>query len=227
MRSPHALVPPARTALAAIGLALLLSACTGGAPAPPASPPAGADSAPAESASAGSLQAALLTASDLPPGFAVTNDPTGTDTATGCPQLDTDVEQGARDHAQVLFKAGALGPYIRERLVRLGPGEAQQRVSAIQSVAGSCATFSTHDDTIGTIEFTTSTLTIDKLGDATAAVRLTGHPTIADIVLYQDLVAVRRGGTLLLISQVSYAAIDTDLTRSTARKAVEKLQGRP
>jgi hypothetical protein len=222
MRSPHAVVLPARTAVAAAGLALLLSACTGGAPAPPASPPAGTDSAPA-----GGLQAALLTASDLPPGFAVTNDPAGTAATTGCPPLDADVEQGARDHAQVLFKAGALGPYIRERLIQLGPGDAQHHVSAVQSAASRCATFSTHDDTVGTIEFAVSALTIDKLADATAAVRLTGHPAIADIDLYQDLVAVRRGGTLLLISQVGYASIDTDLTRSTARKAVEKLQGRP
>jgi hypothetical protein len=218
MRPPRTLTLPA-----VVGLALVLTACAHGAEPQPAQTPA---VTPAGSAAAGDLQAALLTTADMPPGFVVTQDTGDAQKSGGCPPLEADVESGARTHAQVLFKADDLGPFIRERLLELSPEDAQKVVTNLRSAVDACRHFTSHDDTVGSIEFSVSMLSVDPMGDATAAIRLTGRPTIVDLALYQDIVAIRHGDVVILISHVSMSSIDVSLTRSTAEKALRKLQSR-
>jgi hypothetical protein len=168
----------------------------------------------------------LLTTADMPPGFVVAEDMGDAQMSAGCPALEADPESSASAHAQVLFKMSELGPFIRERLLELSPERAQGLIATIRSAVDVCRHFTSNDKTVGTIEFSVSTLSMDTMGDATTAIRITGRPAIVNLPLFQDLVVVRHGGVVMLISHVASSSIDTDLTTSTAQRAFSKLRSR-
>jgi Zn-dependent protease with chaperone function len=171
------------------------------------------------------LQTALLTTADMPAGFLVVEEPSSGGLSGGCPPLDADPESGTIAHAQVLFKKGELGPFISERLLRFSPSDAQNLITRVQSAVDTCRHFSIHDQTVGTIEFSVSPLSMGAMGDATVAIRLTGRVSDVDVTVFQDVVAVRRGSIVILVNQTSYGSIDTDLTTSTLQKALGRAQG--
>lgn len=217
--------PTAATLLAAVGPALLLAACTRADTAPPPSPTERIVT-PTTSTPPADLRAALLTTADLPRGFAVAEDPDTGAPSEGCPPLDADVEAGASAHAEVLFAKGDLGPYLRERLLRFSLSDAQSRVTRIASAVDTCRRFISHDATVGDIEFSVTRLNVEPIGDATAAIQLAGRLPAIGIGIYQDLVVVRQGTLVIVVSQISPGSIDTELTRSTVQKAYRKAQGR-
>lgn len=217
--------PKGAAMLVAVGLAMAGAAC-GSSPAPPRptqseQPPASVPTA--SESSALDLSSALLTTDDLP-GFSVADDPAAGEAPEGCAGLQFDPESGASAHAQVLFKQSDLGPFIRERLLRFPSDGAEGLVAKVRSAADTCRSFTTRDQMVGTLEFKVSTLDIGSLADATAAIRLTGRPKDFNITLFQDLVAVRLGNVVILVSNVSPGAIDTSLTRAATRKALARLR---
>lgn len=211
--------------LIVIGLAMAGAGCGAGSttPAPAPSAPARARTATSAGPTVRDLSSALLGEEDLP-GFTVSGDPAAGETPAGCAGLDFDPESGASGHAEVLLKQSELGPFIRERLLRLSPEGAEALVAKVRSAADTCRSFTTHDQMVGTLEFHVSPLDIGALADATAAIRLTGEATDFNLLLYQDLAAVRLGSVAIVISQVSPGSIDTGLTRSATEKALAKLQ---
>lgn len=222
-----------RTSKGAGILIVIWLAVTGtGCGARPAPPPAPSPQSPAgTAASAGTsagpavrdLSSALLGEEDLP-GFTVSGEPAAGETPAGCAGLDFDPESGADGHAEVLLKQSEFGPFIRERLLRFPPGGAEALVAKVRSVTDTCRSFTTRDPMVGTVEFRVSPLDVGAMADATAAIRLTGEAKDFNVLLYQDLAAVRLGDTVIMISQVSPGSIDTGLTRSATERALAKLR---
>ncbi|MEU8662326.1 hypothetical protein [Actinoplanes philippinensis] len=70
-------------------------------------------------------------------------------------------------------------------------------------------------------------MTVDRLGvgpigDEAAALRITMRPKIASVVAVENLVLVRRAGTLIILTHTSLSGIDDGLTVRAAAKAYRK-----
>jgi hypothetical protein len=210
--------------IAIVVTALVLASCSHSA-GPSAQPPPPSTVTHTVATSPGDLQAALLTEADMPAGFRIAEDPDTAAPSGGCPPLDADHETRASARAEVLFKGSDFGPYIRERLLRFSDGDAQKLVDMIKSAIDTCRSFAISDETVGSIDFSVAPLDIDSVGEAIAAVRVTGHVAAADLSIFQELVAVRQGRVVIMITQINAGSIDTGLTRSIVHKAAAKARG--
>jgi hypothetical protein len=168
------------------------------------------------------LRAALLSTADLA-GFSrdTTNEDPGGSTAN-CPALDDDFSGGASGTAEALFKKADTGPFVRERLRQLSVDAAARAVSAIAGLPRACAAFTGTTPALGTVRFTVNALAVPQFGDGAAGLRITMRPEAVSVVVYENVVVVRRGGTIILITHVDLTSIDNALTSSCASKAYQK-----
>lgn len=170
------------------------------------------------------LQRALLGAGDLP-GFQVDN---GTDDGGGgeggCPALDTTFSNGAKATAEVLLFRSSSSAFIRERLRQFSAETAQKAIDRVRGAPRSCGTFKTTVAALGEVTVTVGSLGMARVGDGSAAVRITMRPKIASVVAIENLVIVRRGGTLIIVTHTSLSSIEDGLTSRTVAKAYAKTQ---
>lgn len=191
----------------------------------PGTSPSEAGPAPSGSRSGGpttsQLRQVLLTPADLS-GFTTGQDSDDTASSPGCAALDSDFSAGSSASAEVLLTSSS-GVLIRERLRQLSEPDARAAVSRIRGAVAGCATFTDTGSPLGKMNVTVTALSQPAHGDETAALRLTIRPESVNLTLFENLVAVRHGGTLLLLTQVSPLAIDDGLTASATGKAYTKL----
>ena len=100
-------------------------------------------------------------------------------------------------------------------------------MSRIRSASSSCHSFSATDPTLGKINFAVTSLATPSHGDETAALRVTMNPEkYSGVTILENLVAIRHGGTLLLITDTDVNSIDDALTSSVVSKAYDKVARR-
>ncbi len=227
--SPEALPTPSSdssgpTAIPASAMASASGTTGGGQPPAPPANGTGPTPGPPHAPSQNDVQAALLTVAEMP-GFAIdsTTDSSGANSLSGCPPLDTDFTAGATASAEVLFRKDGSSPFIRERLRQFPVPGAQAAMSRIRSASSSCHSFSGTDPTLGKVDFTVTTMATPSYGDETAALRVTMKPERYPATILENLVAIRRGGTLLMISDTDVNSIDNALTSSVVSKAYDKV----
>jgi hypothetical protein len=169
------------------------------------------------------LQQVLLTEQDLP-GFTVAPAADDGQSTPGCPDLDSDYVAGSSATAEVVLTNPARVS-IRERLRQFDPSTAEAVIARIRGVPRACPSFGGTAATMGPLTFTATGLSVPRLGDETTALRLTIKVKVgsADITLFQDLVAVRHGGTVLFVAHVSPLAADDKVTTSATARAYAKM----
>ncbi|MEN3305360.1 MAG: hypothetical protein V7603_1562 [Micromonosporaceae bacterium] len=184
-----------------------------------ASPPR---SAPVPSAA--QLRAALLGPADLPGFSQDSKDESPIGSTPACPALDDDFSGSATATAGALFKKSATGPFIRERLSQLSTGRASAAVSTIAGLPRRCPSFTEDVPQLnGTVRFTVISLSTPRIGDGIAAFRLTMRPDSAPgFAVYENVLIIRRGGTIILITQTDINTIDNGLTSSSGNAAYQK-----
>jgi hypothetical protein len=188
--------------------------------APPA--PSVAVPPPPRVPTSGQLRQALLTPGDLA-GFVTGHDDSGGAGTSGCPALDSDFSSGSSASAEALLTKAAAGVSIRERLRQFSEAGAKAVVSRIRGAAGSCAKFTGTDPKLGRMTFTVTRLSQPAHGDDSTALRITVKPDAYDVMIFENLVAVRHGGTLLVITHVAPTTIDNGLTAAATATAYRKL----
>jgi hypothetical protein len=178
---------------------------------------------PPHEPSSAELQKALLGPGDLS-GFQVDGGAGDDAGGGGCPALDTDFSGGASAKAEVLLfqSASTDSAYIRERVRHLGESRAKAALDRVRGAPGSCGTFTTTVDELGAVTVTVGRLGVGRIGDEATALRITMRPRIASLVAVENLVLVRRGGTLIILTHTSLNAIDDGLTVRAATRAYTK-----
>ncbi|WP_433795682.1 hypothetical protein [Actinoplanes sp. CA-252034] len=169
------------------------------------------------------LRKALLGPGDLS-GFQVDGGAGDDAGGGGCAALDTDFSSGASARAEVLLFQSAAddSSYIRERVRHLGESRARAAIDRVQGAPGSCGRYTTTVDQLGAVTVTVDRLGVGRIGDEATALRITMRPKIASVVAVENLVLVRRGGTLIILTHTSLSGIDDDLTVRAAVKAFTK-----
>jgi hypothetical protein len=171
--------------------------------------------------SAAELRRALLGAGDLA-GFGVDGSDDNAGGEGGCPALDTDFSSGASATAQVLLYKGSSATYVRERLRQLSTAAAQAALTRVRRAPSSCGPFSTTVAGLGMVDVTVTALGVSNIGDGSVAVRITMRPKSVPATAIENLVAIRRGGTLIIVTHTAISSIDDSLTISAAAKAYAK-----
>jgi hypothetical protein len=172
---------------------------------------------------AADLQGALLTTADMPAGYSV--QPGGGSalagsSISGCPQLASN-PSGVTDQATVALADPPDNPSVGETLLQLSPADADSAMASYAAVATDCSQFTAVVDHYN-VAFTTEPLSVGALGDQTSAVHITGHIESASQPIYVDFVAIRHGGTVIVLVDVSLTS-DTAFTTQIASKAYAKV----
>ncbi|GIF23069.1 hypothetical protein BJ973_000573 [Actinoplanes tereljensis] len=185
---------------------------------PPAAPRAATPHVPTTT----ELKRALLGSGDLA-GFRVD---AGSDSDVGgeggCAPIDTDFSAGARAKADVLLYQSAKSTFVRERIRQLSVSGARAALDRVRGAPRACAEFTTKVAVLGEVTVTVDPLSAPRTADDTTAVRITMRPTVASVVAIENLVLIRRGGTLIIITHTGLSAIDDSITSTAVAKAYEK-----
>jgi hypothetical protein len=184
-------------------------------------PPPGPNVVPAPTRA--QLQAALVTPADLP-GFHVMADVPPPDRG-GCPPLDTGMDHGAGLTVETLLGKSAVGPIVRERITVYSGQSAAAAVAIVRGAPSSCPSFVIVDPTLGRLDYSIAPLAFPRYGDESAAVRVTAISESYRVAAFENLVAVRRGSVLMLITHTdsSINGIDDSLTMAVVGSAYTKL----
>jgi hypothetical protein len=206
-------------------VAVLTAGC-GGNQDPPA-PNGGARSSPATSSPGQiDLRSALLTAEDLPPGFAETSLPSNVELGAieGCPLLDTSGSRDAAAEASVAFAGEPAGRFITENLEQMSTSDARKSMSELARVPSECARFTAQASGLE-VAFAAANLDLASIGDETVALRITGEIAGLGAVIEEHVVAARHGDIVMMVIQVAQGSADRAVTESVARTAYEKVRG--
>lgn len=171
------------------------------------------------------LEAALLTAGELP-GGGYGAEPQGAGITTGsigeCPELNA-LSSSASAQAEVaFFRDSSSDPdAVSEMLLQYTIGDAEAQMKLFASVPQDCATLSAKAGGFD-LAITISAESFPVTGDQTVALRINATLVGLGTTISGDLVAVRHGGTLLLITNVGLP-LDSGLTRSLVSMAYAKV----
>ena len=119
---------------------------------------------------------------------------------------------------------------VTEELLQFTPSQAEGQIQLFTNVAAACPVFGFD---IGTsagqmhVQISVSQEAFPGYGDQAAAVRLTADATLQGqtTVVYADIVAVRYGGTIILVVNVALHP-DTPLTASIVKAAYDRAVAR-
>jgi hypothetical protein len=171
------------------------------------------------------LQAALLTTADLPAGYSV--EPNGSalggSSISGCSPL-ADNPPGVLAQAAVGLADPPSNPSVGETLMQLSRADAASAMASYATIATDCSQFTAVVDHYH-VTFTTQPLAVGALGDQISAVHITGRIPSVSHPIYVDFVAIRHGGTLIVIVDVSLTS-DTAFTAQVASKAYVRVAAR-
>jgi hypothetical protein len=177
------------------------------------------------------LQAALLTAAQLPGSGYQEQQPgsgPGLSSLKECPALNAG-QSGITAQVNDYFVSGnaATGAEtdVSEGLFQDTVTGARQMVGAFRTAVASCGSFSF---TVKGVPFAVSAALISfpSMGDQTAAVQVTVSQAAAHFSISGDVVAIRLGGTVIVITNVGYPTLSTGLTDAVASDAYAKVASR-
>jgi enamine deaminase RidA (YjgF/YER057c/UK114 family) len=166
---------------------------------------------------------ALLTAAELP-GTGFTAQPAASSVGLAsvkyCPALSAG-QSGVSAQASESFTAGQTGPDVSEALLQDTVNGARQMLGAFATVASTCGNFSAEVDSIK-LTITVGTVPFPAIGDQAVAVQVNVTLTGYNVVISGDVVAIRHGGTVLVVTNVEYPTLDQGLTQDLAKAAYSK-----
>jgi hypothetical protein len=174
------------------------------------------------------LQAALLTPAELPAiGFQaepVTSVADGGNLLSGCPFATTG-QVNPTAQAQETFSAGNSGPDISEMLLQYPVSIAKGQMAQIAETANACSIFSGNDQGV-ILRVSVTREAFESFGDETVALRVSADVIRArNLTVNSDLVAVRLGGTVILITNGGIP-LDTGLTQTLVSSAFSRAAAR-
>jgi hypothetical protein len=176
------------------------------------------------------LEAALLTAPEVGPTF--TEQPEGSGISdnslnTACPAL----ADGANP-SETAIRAFVADPdstsitYVTEELLQYTASGAKAQLDQFAQVANACPSISAVIPTSPfgklTVEIGVADEAFPAVGDQTAAVRVTGDVVTLGVTVSGDIVAVRQGGTVILVVNVA-VQVNSGLTGSVVNNAYQKV----
>lgn len=174
------------------------------------------------------LQAALLTPAELPGlGFEAEPAETGSDSGTlldGCP-FATVGQANPIAQAVEAFTAGSSGPDISEALLQYPVSVAEGQMAQFAETAKVCSSFPASADGL-VLKVTIASESFPTFGGDTVALRLSAIVIKANNqTINTDIVAVRHGGTIILITNAG-VPLNTALTRTIVAAASAKVPSR-
>jgi hypothetical protein len=184
------------------------------------------------------LKSALLTASDLPPGYTEqrpdeTPEPESSSQADDpeCAKLFDQFEKGSQAEtnkaaeAAVEFAKSQAGPFVSQHLESYrDQAVLVEMLRSIREVVSKCAEF-TETDRDGKLTIRMSNASFPVLGDETVAIMVTASGTTEgiDLTIRGYLVITRVANALNVIVHFGLRKVDVAQTEQIARKAVDKL----
>jgi hypothetical protein len=186
----------------------------------PAEPSASSSPVPTQE----ELAAALLATADLPGGYSA--EPPGSgltlNSLTECPELGDGPNPDLQ--AAVAFTAGNQGPDISETLLQYSVSAAKAQISLFTGVAQACNNLSF---TAAGLTFSVGIVTEHPpgLGDESVALRINAALAAYNITISGDLVAVRHGGTVIVVTNVGLP-LNAALTQTAVSQAYAKVAAR-
>jgi hypothetical protein len=186
----------------------------------PAEPSASSSPVPTQE----ELAAALLTTADLPGGYSA--EPPGSgltlNSLTECPELGDGPNPDAQ--AAVAFTAGNQGPDVSETLLQYSVSAAKAQISLFTRVAQACNNLSF---TAAGLTFSVGIVTEHPpgLGDESVALRINAALTAYNITINGDLVAVRHGGTVIVVTNVGLP-LNAAVTQTVVSQGYAKVAAR-
>jgi hypothetical protein len=192
----------------------------------PAAPSPSASSPTASPPGSNDLRSALLTAADLPPGFAESPVPSdiGIGTVEGCPLLDTGRSRAVTGEASVVFAGGSVGRFVTEKLEQMSAGDARESMAELARVPRECGRFIAHVSGLE-IAFSAAKLDVAPIGEETVALRITAKMAGLGPAFEEHVVAARYGGIVMTVLQIAAGSADRAVTESVAQRAYEKVRG--
>lgn len=178
------------------------------------------------------LEAALLTASEVGPGFEVQSPGSGISEGSlndACPAVE-----GGTNPSETAIRAFEANPGstsiedVTEELLQYTVSGAEAQLNQFAQVVNACGSFSlTIPTSIGTLQvhIGLANEAFPAVGDQTAAIRVTANVTNAGVTVTGDVVAVRYGGTVVLVVNVALE-VNSALTRSVADTAFARVAAR-
>jgi hypothetical protein len=175
------------------------------------------------------LQSALLTLANLPSATGFQELPPidlgsgDANVLSGCPYATEDQATPSAD-VSATFGDSLIGPEIlTEDLQQYPVSVAEAQLRQFADAASKCSTFSTLLDHFN-VAISLTPEAFPSYGDGTVALSLTGEVLIVHLSTTSDLVAVRDGGTVMVITYTSATpALEYAFTRTVVATAYRKL----
>jgi hypothetical protein len=189
-------------------------------PAADASPPAALRPGPVH------LQDALLTAADLPSGYAPAAGGSMaivSDLSTDTNICDHRVAHGHTNTAQAAFLRGIPGPMLFETLSATGPRTARAIVAGIAAAPRRCKSFTDADGSGMAAALRLYPMRVPRLGDASAGLAFSVRPAAVNMTIQGKLISVARRGITVTILLVNSARDDQRELYLIAAEAIRKL----
>lgn len=176
------------------------------------------------------LEAALLTAPEVGSNF--TQQPQGSGISenslnTACPAVG-----GGANPSEMAIRAFVANPNstsitdVTEELLQYTVTDAKAQLDQFAQVAKACPSFTVVIPTSSlgklTVQIGVANEALPAVGDQTAAVRVTADVITFGVTVSGDIVAVRHGGTVVLVVNVALQ-VDSGLTRSVLDEAYKKV----
>lgn len=150
------------------------------------------------------LNGLLLTVGDLPPGWVLTppEASTGSSTDTLCPDGQATVESEQHPTVETSFAQGETGPFVYQALSSAEDAEAH--FADVTQAFDSCLGQTWTEDMDGSpMDVSLNQVSSVQVGDETAAYRLSGSSSEAEVALTADFVLVLNGTVVELYSGIS------------------------
>jgi hypothetical protein len=179
----------------------------------------------------GRLAEALLTANDLPRGYAPSS--SGYLSSVSSLGADTNIcdhKISSQNHtatAQAVFVRGLPGPMLFETLSATGARTARAIVTGIAAAPRLCKTFNAGSPGSGMqAQLQFFPLRAPRLGDASAGMRFVVRPAATNMVIQGKLISVARGDvavTILIINAPDRGQRELNLVAATAIRKLDRV----
>jgi len=172
------------------------------------------------------LQDALLTAADLPSGYAPNAGGSMaivSDLSTDTNICDHRVSHGQVNTAQAAFIRGIPGPMLFETLSATGPRTARAIVAGIATAPRRCKSFTDAGGSGMAAALRLYPMRVPRLGDASAGLAFSVRPAAVNMTIQGKLISVARRGITVTILLVNSARNDQRELYLIAAEAIRKL----
>jgi hypothetical protein len=179
------------------------------------------------------LDSALLTAAEVGPGFR--QQPTGSGIGENSLNKACGALGGGASPSETAIRAFVANPDstsiddVTEELLQFTTSQAETQLDQFAQVVRACPSISVVIPTsIGKLQVQIGLAdeAFSATGDQTAAIRVTADVVnLSNVTVSADIVAVRHGGTVLLVVNAALN-VDSGLTRSVVAAAYEKVAAR-